>query len=395
MSRWSGAVKTADSLDVVEHEKSLEYQEKLKRQAELKEQAYLDSITKATNEISAADAQAAAAMHNEINLKLHEVTGPLKFEEAKAALLTYDNLKNISEHDDVELAYQQFLSDHTGPDGTYFLENYETYAQTDPTWSKYYEAIQPQGWDKWNPLYEPSKEDLERFQRRDLEVRQMYLQQNQKADDMYDVLIDKDGKPTEGYQAILDAREDAFETVLAYNDTAGSEPLDVVQVLMDEKKVKAEEINMSMDELYQSENIKQLIDDLAETEHRSRMSRSPLNYIGIGLNPSAPTNAPLIMNPTLYAELSADQSLQAAADLDPNLFMTHLGLYDEGWDILGAESSWYSEALDNPEEVLERLEAEGIDPALFGFMPENYESELDTGDLYYKELLLKAQEQAR
>ena len=75
--------------------------------------------------------------------------------------------------------------------------------------------------------------------------------------------------------------------------------------------------------------------------------------------------------------------------------MTHLGLYDEGWDILGAESSWYSEALDNPEEVLERLEAEGIDPALFGFMPENYESELDTGDLYYKELLLKAQEQAR
>ena len=95
MSRWSGAVKTADSLDVVEHEKSLEYQEKLKRQAELKEQAYLDSITKATNEISAADAQAAAAMHNEINLKLHEVTGPLKFEEAKAALLTYDQIPNV------------------------------------------------------------------------------------------------------------------------------------------------------------------------------------------------------------------------------------------------------------------------------------------------------------
>tara|TARA_R110002020_G_scaffold378869_3_gene589900 strand:- start:3429 stop:4610 length:1182 start_codon:yes stop_codon:yes gene_type:complete len=393
MSRWAKAKTKADSIIVADDLLKIQGKEE---EIRLQQQnAYLDSISKAVDNVSKADAHKATILHNAIDAKIHMQTKEGKFEDARNALVAYDDFKNSSEIDEVELAYQQFLHDNTGPDGTYFLENYETFSKTDPMYMAALDAITPKGMSAFNPWWTPDPRKQEAFEKKDLDKRNQFLLLNQRADDMYDALIDKDGEPVSEYKEILNLRQEAYDSVLNYNSNAGVDTLDVIQLMVDEKKIKAEEVNISMDELSKSDNIQKLIDDLAETEYQARQTRSPLNYLSMGANPYVPSSSPVIMNPMLQSELAADNSLKAAADLDPNLFMTHLGLYDAGWDRIGAESSFYDEALTNPQEVVGRLKSEGINPELFGFMPEDYESTLDTGDEYFKELLLEAQNQAQ
>ena len=391
MGRWDVAKNQADSIIVTDD--LLDEQKNIDLGVHKKHEAYLDSVSKAIDNVSRADSRAAVDLHKTSNAATHLQFGQQKYQDAENALLDYYDSKELSEVDEVELAYQQFLHNNTGPDGTYFLENYETWAKTDAAWLALKEEISPQGWDKVNPFYEPDQRTLEAFQRKDLEKRQQFLDLNQKSDNMYDVLISSDGNPTEEYQEILNKRQLAFDTIADYNDTAGENPLDINEVVINAKKINAEDVNISMNELYQSDNIQKLIDELAETEYQARMTRSPLNFLTL-----APPLAGGYGSGTTVEQqqsVTADRSLQAAADLDPNLFMTHLGLYDKGWDKIGAKGGWFTEELQNPEEVLTNLESQGLDPQLFGFMPEDYESELDTGDQYFKELLLEAQNQAQ
>lgn len=302
------------------------------------------------------------------------------------ALRDYDTFKTTSSIDDLELEYEKFKNQYTTSQGTYILENYQTYAESDQAWTTLYQDILPTGADNFNPFWTADPKALEKFRAYDLEKRNQYLELNKTADAYYDAIFDGAGNPNEEYDNMLSLRDDALGSVTNYNLHApDDEKLNINQML---SGIKAQnlEASMVMDELNTSKDINKLIRELADTETRARQSRTKINMLALGTGsdmiPMYDGDGMRIgTGLELQQMISANESFAAASDLDPNLFDTYQGLFVKGWEDV-ADKGWFGSEVSNEEEFLEYLMSNQISPQLFGYQPDDPEFQQLLIDMY-------------
>lgn len=377
---YSTMFEQADSLNIEEDKKDPKIiAEKARLDSTIKAEA-LEAISQGIDlNISNAQKSKLADIH-EVNKAKHFEQNEESYQaRAAEAVTNYYNIKNNTNVDEIELDYEALKFANTASDpesgqSIYALANYDVYANSDANWVALKKKITPTGVNVWNPFWSPNERDLEKFQKKDLLVRQEFLEQNQKMDNMYDALISPDGTPTEEFNELILARQEALDAVTDYNMNAqAGETFDLTEVAVEDVAGRIKGNVDGLNDLHKSENLDLLIDEIREVEFQARKSRVPVSSAailgGMGITGGSPTmpGYPNLMAGD-FAGLEAEVSFKAAHDLDPNLFNTHAGLYDAGWEELGAESGWLDANITNPEEVKALLLERGIDPALFGFL---------------------------
>ena len=270
----SQKIVTADSLNKVKEKKIEQKQVAIDSLVTgLKDSVEIQSVIEEHN------------IHEETNKTYWNLNKEDLYNDVLESLGNYDTFKGESLIDDLELEYESLKNKLTLSDGTYILENYETFVSGDDTWNKLYEAILPEGAQNFNPWWKPDPKKVEEFRKWDLEKRNQYLELNQKIDNLYDELAVGGGDATEEYGELLGYRQAALAAISAYNEKApDAEKLDVGEVLT---AIKAENITAEagkIPELHGSgKNITNLIKELAETERKARESRvtiNPMSMVG-------------------------------------------------------------------------------------------------------------------
>ena len=123
------------------------------------EKARLDSLKLVELGLNAANKEE-IARRNASRERAFEKYGKENYENAYNSMTDYMQYKSDNNVDEVELKYYQLMDENTSEDGTYMLENYETYAMGNADWNNLYNKIAPTGIDKFNPFWAPNEDDL-------------------------------------------------------------------------------------------------------------------------------------------------------------------------------------------------------------------------------------------